>query len=181
MLALIVGCSGDDSAQNYPIPKKICGVEAKESAVKPLLPPGGTLEEQSRAEVGETRDVGEQCHVYVDREEYGNAKYLSISQDREAEKSDAVVEADRGLHYRNLDSLQLGGPVTSAATGDEGALVVMRCESTEAASSKYPYLVTEVGLGKWALNPEDPTARRAHLQAFLRDYIPATAAAKCKQ
>ncbi|MFM9370161.1 hypothetical protein [Streptomyces sp. Da 82-17] len=181
LTAVLAGCSSEASDWGYPIPKKFCGVETEESSLKPLMPYGDTVEEYVRTEVGQTPDVGKRCYLYVDREEEGNGKYFSIFQDRAEKKVDAVPEAKHLLHYRNLRPVELGGPVTSAATGDEGALVVMRCESPKAASAKYPYLVTEVRLGKWALNPKDPTARRAQLQAFLRDYIPATAAARCRQ
>ncbi|MDI3406463.1 hypothetical protein [Streptomyces cavernicola] len=181
LAALLVGCSGEASDWGYPIPKEFCGVETTQSTLKPLMPYGDAVEEFIRADVGVGPDVGKRCYLYIDREQYGNAKHVSIRQARETEKTDAVVEADRGLHYRNLDSVNLGGPVISAATGDEGALVVMRCKSPNAASAKYPYLVTEVTFGKWADKPKDPTARRDHLQAFLRDYIPATEAARCTQ
>ncbi|MFM9371538.1 hypothetical protein [Streptomyces sp. Da 82-17] len=180
LAALLVGCSGKAEGWNYAIPKKICGVNMQESVVKPLLPPGDTLDEQIRAAIGEDQDVSERCLLKVDKGKSGDGKYLWINLDRETQKVDAVAEAHR-LRYGNSESVHLAGSVTSAAVGDTGALVAMRCKPKTAKSAPYAYLMAEVRMGDYADKPKDPEARHDHLQAFLRDYIPATEAARCKQ
>ncbi|NML53030.1 hypothetical protein HHL19_09325 [Streptomyces sp. R302] len=180
LTALLSGCADENPDWNYSIPQRICGIETGESTVKPLLPKGDSLEEKIRAAVGEEQDASERCLLYVDREQHGNGRNLSIYKDREIEKIDAHQEAEHLLKFTNIQRVELGEHVTSAAIGDEGALVVMACTPKTSKGEPYKYLVTQVRFGKDADKPENLPVRHQQLKEFLRAYIPATFVDRCR-
>ncbi|MFI8369116.1 hypothetical protein [Streptomyces sp. NPDC085466] len=180
LTAFLSGCADQNPDWNYSIPQRICGIETGESTVKPLLPKGDSLDEKIRAAAGEDQDVSERCYLYVDRELHGNGRNLSIRKDREIEKIDAYQEAKHLLKFTNLQRVELGEHVTSAAIGDEGALVAMTCTPKIPAGEPYKYLVTQVRFGKDADKPESLPVRHQQIEDFLRAYIPATFADRCE-
>ncbi|MFE3494416.1 hypothetical protein ACFXOS_15180 [Streptomyces sp. NPDC059175] len=169
----IAGCSDGKPAYDYAIPKKICNVSVATSDVKPLLPPGKSVKEdpsESLTRPGESKS----CGVIVDER-----PDLSVSISRQGGELDiAEKAADK---YIDLKRVSLGGGVTSAAVGDDGAVAWMKCtpkpgqrqyEFPKTKEGKYGHLALEVHAGDGIRKPDNIEEWRAHILQFLRAYVP---------
>ncbi|MET9919845.1 hypothetical protein ABZZ04_22540 [Streptomyces sp. NPDC006435] len=167
---LLTGCSGENSEYGYAIPGKICDVSVASSDVKPLLPPGRAIKESLRG----TPDESLSCGLIVDER-----VDLSISFSRQSGELDIAEEA--ADDYVNLKRITLGGNVTSAAVGDDGAVAWAKCvpkpgqrqyESPESEQGRYGHLVLEIHAGDDIKEPDNLEEWRAHIEKFLRSYVP---------
>ncbi|WP_146232314.1 hypothetical protein [Streptomyces sp. NWU49] len=174
---LVAGCSGNGPEYGYATPKKICDVNVAVSDVQPLLPPGEAIKESSRGTPGESRSCGMVVDERVD---------LSVSFSRQTGEVDIAREADDD--YIGLRRVSLGGAVKSAAVADDGAVAWMACspkpdqpqyETPEAKAGRYTHLVLEIHTGGGIKKPDNIKEWRAHIEKFLRAYVPELIEAWC--
>ncbi|WP_267245235.1 hypothetical protein [Streptomyces sp. PR69] len=174
---LLAGCSGEGPEYGYAIPERICDVNVPASVVQPLLPPGKAVKENLRGTPGESQSCGVIVDERVD---------LSVSFSRQTGELDIAHEADDD--YVDLKRVSLGGVVNSAAVADDGAVAWMACspkpnqpqyETPETQTGKYTHLVLEVRAGDGVNKPKDIEEWRAHIEKFLRAYVPELVKAWC--
>ncbi|MFE0038105.1 hypothetical protein [Streptomyces sp. NPDC059015] len=171
---LLAGCADENPEYDYAIPGKICGVSVAPSDVKPLLPPGESVRvdsSESLSRPGESRS----CGVIVDKR-----PDLAVSVSRQRGELDIAEKA--GDKYINLERIpSLGEGVTSAAVGNDGAVAWMECtpkpgqrqyEFPESKEGKYGYLALEIHAGDGIKEPGNMEEWRAHIERFLRGYVP---------
>ncbi|MFE3329691.1 hypothetical protein [Streptomyces sp. NPDC059176] len=169
---LLAGCSGGQSAYDYAIPERICNIDVRASYVKPLLPPGKAVRELSSNPV--RPGASQSCSVMVDTRED-----LTVTFSRQIGELDITEKA--ADKYIDLKRVSLGGGVTSAAVGDDGAIAWMKCtpkpgqpqyEFPKTKEGKYGHLVLEVHAGDGIRKLDNIEEWRAHIEQFLRAYIP---------
>lgn len=172
LVLLLAGCSGGQARYDYAIPDGICGVGVSVSRIKPLLPPGKEVREISSKPV--RVGASKSCSLVVDKKED-----LTVSFSRQTGELDIAYEAEG--KYIDLKRVSLGGVVNSAAVADDGAVAWMACspkpnqpqyEMPEAKQGRYSHLVLEVHAGDGVKEPENIEEWRAHIEKFLRAYVP---------
>ncbi|MFI8369117.1 hypothetical protein [Streptomyces sp. NPDC085466] len=179
-MLLLTGCSigKEESTYQYSVPERICDVTVTTPDIKPLLPPGKTIKESSMGRPGE----GRSCGVIVDER-----VDLKVSYSRQTGELDIAREADD--KYIGLERIALGGTLTSAAVGDDGAVAWMTCdpkpgqpqyEMPESKLGKYTHLVLEIRAEDWTKNPENIGEWRANTERFLRAYLAPLTEAWCR-
>ncbi|MFH9297233.1 hypothetical protein [Streptomyces sp. NPDC017520] len=168
-LVVLSGCSGGEPEYGYSIPAKICEVGVDESDVKPLLPPGEAMK-ATAVEVGEKSGEHRSCRLVVDKE-IGLA--VSIARDSAV---DDVAEFG-AEEYTDFREVSLGGAVTSAGVGADGAAAWMKCQpkggQPQFEMDGYPYnhLVLKVHIGGGGKGGDEAQERRIDLEKFMRSYV----------
>ncbi|MFH9297234.1 hypothetical protein [Streptomyces sp. NPDC017520] len=91
--------------------------------------------------------------------------------------------------YVDLRRVSLGGAVTSAAVGEDGAVAWMVCvpksgqpryESPETKSGKYGHLVVEMRIGDDVERSVPVEEWRTHVEKLLRSYVPGVMEGWCE-
>lgn len=121
-------------------------------------------------EVGEKPGEHRSCRLVVDKK-IG----LTVSIARDSEVDDiAEFGADA---YRDFRKVSLGGAVTSAGVGDDGAAAWMKCRPKEGQPQSemdgypYNYVILKVNVGGGGTGGDEVQERRIDLEKFMRSYV----------
>ncbi|GAA2483295.1 hypothetical protein GCM10010393_12610 [Streptomyces gobitricini] len=175
---LVAGCSGGESEYDYAIPSEVCDVAVAQQDVKPLLPPGKSVKEDSSESLSRPGER-KSCSIVVDE-----GVDLTVSLSRQWGDLDIVEEA--ADKYIGLKRVDLGGGFTSAGVGDDGAVAWAACkpkanqrqyEFPETQSGRYDALALEIRVGNE--KPADVGEWRERIENFLRAYVPGMVQAWC--
>ncbi|MFE3644619.1 hypothetical protein [Streptomyces sp. NPDC059169] len=173
---LASGCSNEKPGYDYAMPPQVCGIEVDMTALKQILPPG---KEGKTTEVGTSNFDHSTCWVVVDKKrELG----VSILRDNGVDDSAKYWEKE----FENFKRVSLGGVVTSAGVGNNGAAASMKCRpkpgqpQEEMPNFPYTRLRLKIEIKDGAQKFEDVTKRRAAIDGFMQSYIPRLTKAWCR-
>ncbi|MFB7528061.1 hypothetical protein ACFC0C_07390 [Streptomyces sp. NPDC056178] len=165
--ALVAGCSAG-SADGYPTPAKVCGIDVPPAVTGPLLPAGRNVEQYPEAFDKKPDSIGS-CIVNVDKK-----LALRIAVYRESGKVDVPELAREGsLRLKNPEAADIEN-VSSAQVAEDGALMTIPCRARGT-----DYLVTEFAIGERSWDRVSTKDQRKELDAFVRSYVPELIKVKC--
>ncbi|MGW4053619.1 hypothetical protein ACWENA_22580 [Streptomyces sp. NPDC004779] len=173
---LTSGCTSGEPGYDYAIPSQVCGVQVEPFALKQILPPG----KEARVSGGETNDFEHLiCRVVVDKK-----PGLAMSILRGSGTEDLFPYWHKEIE--GLRRVSLGGPVTSAGVGDDGAAALIDClpkpgqPQEEMPGSQYTRIRLIVEVGRGDEKPDSETDLRTSTEQFMRTYIPGLTSAWCR-
>ncbi|MFJ6810049.1 hypothetical protein ACIQRK_29215 [Streptomyces anulatus] len=121
-------------------------------------------------EVGEKPGEHRSCRLVVDKK---IGLVVSIARDSGV---DDIAEFGADT-YRGFRKVSLGGAVTSAGVGGDGAAAWMKCRPKEGQPQSemdgypYNYVILKVNVGGGGTGGDEVQERRIDLEKFMRSYV----------
>ncbi|MEU0070366.1 hypothetical protein ABZ027_12595 [Streptomyces sp. NPDC006332] len=150
-LGTLVGCSGSNEAQEYDVPKNLCGVSVDPQLISKLLPPGKTVEVRERNPVPSRK----RCQINID------GKAALIASREWWEKEDSINDVADA--HPQLESAQSGDNNTYLYSDTGGVERVNSCVNRDHA--KHTLFTAIQAYGK---SVNDADAVKKLMRAYTR-------------